>query len=418
MAKKKKSKSEISIEKFYSQIKENKKPKRTIKTGRLIEDKIFNLNLSKLEGFDELDFPKSTLIVQAEASRKLVGAPTEEFHEEDDYEHSPLFVLEPSDLDELSLEEVKFVWENRLKLCGSDRAAAEALAIFEIDAGITDAYKGWQSYLNHPDIIDFRAEQETRTEELPSSQFVSDGSQPAKPQAVTPNTNTPESYKLAQIQQLSLKELKEAWFGRPLSFYSLEAACETLARIRFETNIDETKCSWDHLIAHPSIKEISAELEMETKTENSTNHQNQAALSISDKIYGLVKQQIRIGQSDFRDTVVRAYNSTCCITGCTEINSLEAAHIRPYSGQSSNTANNSLLLRADIHKLFDRFLISIHPSELTLQISEKISDGYYQSLKGKKLFKESFVPSVQLLKEHFETFQKMQHFSNVGSFVN
>ena len=410
MAKKKKSKSEKAIENFYNQIKENKKPKRTIKTSRLIEEKLRELELSKLDEFNSSDLSSSVPDVEPQKQIISVNQLSEDRQEEDDYEHSYLFVLEPSDLDELSLDEVKIVWENREKLCGSDRAAAEALALVEVDAEITDTYKGWQSYLNHPDIIDFRVKKEIQTEIPNSEKLISNETQAPQPKALVAEEKASEGYKLAHIQELSLKELKAAWSDRPVSFYSLEAASETLARIRFESNIDDEKCSWEQLISHPSITEISADLEMETKTQNGTDVQGNAEQLVFNKVYGLVKQQIRFGQSDFRETVISTYKSICCITGCTEINSLEAAHIRPYSGQSSNTANNSLLLRADIHKLFDRFLISINPSDLTLQISDNINDDYYRSLNGKKLFKQGFVPSVQLLEEHFRTFIKMHNF--------
>ena len=61
----------------------------------------------------------------------------------------------------------------------------------------------------------------------------------------------------------------------------------------------------------------------------------------------------RQGQSKFRQELLAAYNSRCAITGCDIEPALEAAHIIPYKGTETNCPQNGLLLRADIHTLFD-----------------------------------------------------------------
>ncbi len=63
-------------------------------------------------------------------------------------EHDPLWVLEPEDLNELSLSEVSYIWDNRAILCGSIEVAAEALAILRVDRGEDPAFRGWQSVIN------------------------------------------------------------------------------------------------------------------------------------------------------------------------------------------------------------------------------------------------------------------------------
>ncbi len=69
----------------------------------------------------------------------------------------------------------------------------------------------------------------------------------------------------------------------------------------------------------------------------------------------------RIGQSDFRQTLIRAYGSRCAVTDCDVLDVLEAAHIDAYAGVHSNHPGNGLLLRADIHALFDADLIAFPP---------------------------------------------------------
>jgi putative restriction endonuclease len=68
----------------------------------------------------------------------------------------------------------------------------------------------------------------------------------------------------------------------------------------------------------------------------------------------------RIGQGTFRLLVTKAYHYGCAITGVKTLPALEAAHIRPYSDYGPNKTCNGLLLRRDIHALFDKGYITIN----------------------------------------------------------
>lgn len=68
---------------------------------------------------------------------------------------------------------------------------------------------------------------------------------------------------------------------------------------------------------------------------------------------------LRQGQPGFRKKLLEAYRR-CAVTGCTIEAVLEAAHISPYRGTRTNHVTNGLLLRADIHTLFDLGLLRIH----------------------------------------------------------
>ena len=68
---------------------------------------------------------------------------------------------------------------------------------------------------------------------------------------------------------------------------------------------------------------------------------------------------LRQGQPSFRNALMDAYERRCAITACTIDDILEAAHISPYRGEHTNHVTNGLLLRADIHTLFDRGLIKV-----------------------------------------------------------
>lgn len=111
----------------------------------------------------------------------------------------------------------------------------------------------------------------------------------------------------------------------------------------------------------------------------------------------------RQGQPAFRARLLAAYNGRCAITGCRIISILEAAHISPYRGGATNVTSNGILLRADIHTLFDVGLISIDPSTREVRISGSIVDPVYTSLAGRKVTQPANVadrPSKAALREH------------------
>lgn len=68
---------------------------------------------------------------------------------------------------------------------------------------------------------------------------------------------------------------------------------------------------------------------------------------------------LRQGQPTFRKNLLAAYDSKCAVTGCEVIAVLEAAHVHPYQGSLTNDVRNGILLRSDIHTLFDCGLITI-----------------------------------------------------------
>jgi hypothetical protein len=67
----------------------------------------------------------------------------------------------------------------------------------------------------------------------------------------------------------------------------------------------------------------------------------------------------RRGQQAFREALIERYDGRCLVTGCDVVQVLEAAHIVPYQGEETNHSENGLLLRADIHALFDLGLLAI-----------------------------------------------------------
>jgi len=93
----------------------------------------------------------------------------------------------------------------------------------------------------------------------------------------------------------------------------------------------------------------------------------------------------RRGQPEFRDKLIAAYGGRCAVTGCDAVAALEAAHIIPYSGEQSHHVTNGLLLRADIHTLFDLDLIGIEPNTLTIAVAPTIKSTAYAEINRQKI---------------------------------
>lgn len=93
----------------------------------------------------------------------------------------------------------------------------------------------------------------------------------------------------------------------------------------------------------------------------------------------------RRGQRKFRDALLKAYGRKCAITGCTVTAILEAAHIRPYMGSHTNVTSNGLLLRADLHTLFDLGLIAVDAVSMKVLISPSLAGTEYAALAGQKV---------------------------------
>ncbi|HEY0465155.1 MAG TPA: HNH endonuclease signature motif containing protein, partial [Polyangiaceae bacterium] len=80
----------------------------------------------------------------------------------------------------------------------------------------------------------------------------------------------------------------------------------------------------------------------------------------------------RVGQGRFRIAVDTAYDHQCAVTGSRTYPSLEAAHIRDYvDARGSHAISNALLLRSDVHRLYDRGYLGITP-DLQLKVSPEL----------------------------------------------
>jgi hypothetical protein len=93
----------------------------------------------------------------------------------------------------------------------------------------------------------------------------------------------------------------------------------------------------------------------------------------------------RRGQQSFRRKLIEEHHGRCVVTGCDAVAALEAAHIIPYLGPQSDHVSNGLLLRADIHTLFDLDLIRIHPESLKVVLAPPLRGTCYGEIEGRPL---------------------------------
>jgi putative restriction endonuclease len=118
----------------------------------------------------------------------------------------------------------------------------------------------------------------------------------------------------------------------------------------------------------------------------------------------------RLGQGTFRYAVETAYGGACAVSGEHSRPALEAAHIEPYVEGGPHEIPNGILLRADLHRLFDAGYVSVTP-DLQFRVSERLraefSNGRsYYPLDGRRIVTPSearFAPNRDRLARHYET---------------
>ena len=125
----------------------------------------------------------------------------------------------------------------------------------------------------------------------------------------------------------------------------------------------------------------------------------------------LARVRQRKAQDVFRDSLMAAYSGSCCVTRYDAPDALQGAHILSYSGRSSQVPQNGLLLRADIHLLFDRHLLSIEPDRLCVRVSRRIRDTAYGALDRGDVARpiaRELAPDSAKLEVHWAVFERAE----------
>ena len=85
--------------------------------------------------------------------------------------------------------------------------------------------------------------------------------------------------------------------------------------------------------------------------------------------------KVRLGQGAFRVQLTDAYYRKCSVTGEKTLPVLEAAHIKPFAESGPNHISNGILLRADLHKLYDTGYITF-TKDLKVEVSKRIKEEF------------------------------------------
>lgn len=151
-------------------------------------------------------------------------------------------------------------------------------------------------------------------------------------------------------------------------------------------------------------EQSSVDLEFEAATKEAEQSHAFDPVNVEDARSRVVASIVRRrGQSAFRKGLLAAYGSRCAISGCDLPEVLEAAHIHPYKGEYTHALSNGLLLRADLHTLFDLYLIAIEPQTLRIRLAPQLRPSHYDQYEGMPLnvpLSPSFKASVEALQWH------------------
>lgn len=113
---------------------------------------------------------------------------------------------------------------------------------------------------------------------------------------------------------------------------------------------------------------------------------------------------VRKGQPKLRELLLKAYDNRCTISGHGPTNVLEACHIVPHNISGNNQMDNALLLRSDLHCLFDDGLLKINPKTYRVELDASIVGGPYSLFHGQEIHKrlDGTFPSKKNLQKRYK----------------
>lgn len=80
------------------------------------------------------------------------------------------------------------------------------------------------------------------------------------------------------------------------------------------------------------------------------------------RVVRFAEVEVRLQRVAFRNAVFRACNGTCMVSGCSVPEALEVAHLEGCDWRAGhNGVGDGVLLRRDLHTLYDRRLMTIAP---------------------------------------------------------
>ncbi|WP_345033852.1 HNH endonuclease signature motif containing protein [Kutzneria kofuensis] len=112
--------------------------------------------------------------------------------------------------------------------------------------------------------------------------------------------------------------------------------------------------------------------------------------------------RVRTGQQGVRQMLFDSYGSSCAVTGPCPREALQAAHLRGFAKHQEHRRDQGLLLRADIHSLFDRGMVAVDPDRLVIVVDPGLLRyEQYADLDGRPLcVPEGLEPDRSALADH------------------
>jgi putative restriction endonuclease len=116
--------------------------------------------------------------------------------------------------------------------------------------------------------------------------------------------------------------------------------------------------------------------EVELRLQAQSNPLQAATVEVDGPRFGQPQTVLtRLGQSAFRVIVTDMYKRQCAVTNSHVLHVLDAAHIRPYAQGGNHLPNNGLLLRQDVHTLFDRGYLTV-TRDYHVEVSRRLKDEF------------------------------------------
>lgn len=117
-------------------------------------------------------------------------------------------------------------------------------------------------------------------------------------------------------------------------------------------------------------------------------------------------KKIRLQQKKFRELLIEKYNLKCIISDNDCIDELKVAHIVPIADEESYDIDNGLLLTSTLYDTYDKFLWSINPDTLQIEINNKKNVGQIKNYNNKKINLQINDDLKNNLSYHYQLFLK------------
>jgi predicted restriction endonuclease len=119
--------------------------------------------------------------------------------------------------------------------------------------------------------------------------------------------------------------------------------------------------------------------------------------------FTIVTVRARVGQGRFREQLLEQFDRVCAITGRAPEEALEAAHLYSYAELGEHHEDGGLLLRRDVHRLFDLGLISINPRSLKVQVASALHEyQMYKSIHNSPVHVALSSSHLEWISSHFK----------------